>query len=366
MPENDKELCFDDRSLLDARIRRLLPAIVPICILFSLLSIIIDPPSRFGLYLVRICLPYVPAFSLLGVYVMAKMRHNRRYSFAYTFPRLMGVLLVFSLLSLLYHDYFHPVNWISILPLGDELLINYLLIFLQLLLVFTIIVTTAFGVLGVIVAYFRHYMVRIINSLKRVKNDGTDKGALRANIWVFDIPSIIDIHDVELNPIGNKGTFPEGSFRSMVTAMLVLSIILVSYIFLNPFFILELQGWEMAAVGIIITFFVPVFIVPWSITRDLGVTIKSQARDYQIWTGMKKRLYQSFIALGVVFLLVGLVIYLVEDLAEVAYIYMGYFLFSICLASIYSFVYFNFFQREFCQDIVRKYEADGDDCSPPS
>lgn len=358
MVENQESLDMEGRCVLDHRIRRALVVIVPICILLSLLMMVLNPPDRMGTALVQICLPYVPAFSLMGAYVMIKMRNNKRKRNRRVLVWSLFYTMLATVMVMLYNAHIRSITHVVVLPLTGETFLDLGLIFIQLLFAFAVAVTAGFGVLGVIVAYFRYYMVRILRSLEHVRNDGTDKGRMKGNIWVFDIPSVIDIKEVELEPVYSHGGFPMASFRSMVIAMLLFSTILVSYIFLNPFFLMEIEAWEMVIIGMILTFFVPVFIVPWSITRDLGAKIKSQAKDYYIWKGMKKRLYQSFMALGVVFLMVGLVLYLVDDLAVVAFIYLGYFLFSICLSIIYSFIYFNYFQRDFRDDIVVKFHGD--------
>ncbi|MFA7342500.1 MAG: hypothetical protein WCY65_04975 [Candidatus Methanomethylophilaceae archaeon] len=361
MPENQETLDLQGRCKLDHRIRRALVVIVPICILTSLLLMVFNPPDRMGTVLVQICLPYVPAFSLMGIYVMLMMRNNKRKRNRRVIAWSLFFTALATVLVMLYNAHVRSIAHVVILSLSGNTFLDMGLIFLQLLFAFAVVVTAGFGVLGVIVAYFRYYMVRILRSLEHVRNDGSDRGRMKGNIWVFDIPAVIDIEGVELEPVYCHGGFPKDSFRSMVAATLLFSIILVSYIFLNPFFLMEIEAWEMVIVGMILTFFVPVFVVPWSITRDLGAKIKSQAKDYYIWNGMKKRLYQSFMALGVVFLMVGLVLYLVDDLVMVAFIYMGYFLFSICLSIIYSFIYFNYFQRDFRDDIVLKFNQDSED-----
>ncbi|MGE4275122.1 MAG: hypothetical protein AB7E27_03545 [Candidatus Methanomethylophilaceae archaeon] len=291
----------------------------------------------------------------MGTYVMFCMRHNKRKRNRVVLTWSLCLIALATVLVMIYHMQIRSISRVVIFPPTGDLFSDMGLIFLQLLFSFLVVTTAGFGVIGVIVAYFRHYMVRILHSLEHVRNDGNDEWRMKGNIWVFDIPAVIDIKGVELEPAYSHGGFPQDSFRSMVEAMLVFSIILVSYIFLNPFFLLEMEAWEMMIIGMIITFFVPVFIIPWSITKDLGAKIVSQAKDYYIWKGMKKRLYQGFMALGVVFLLVGLVFYLVDDLSLVAFIYMGYFIFTVCLSLIYSFIYFNYFQRNFRDDIVQTF-----------
>jgi len=343
------------RCDLDSHIRAALLLIVPVCLLLSLILVITNPPETMGILLIQLCIPYVPAFCILGFYVMIRMNHNQRKSNRKVIAWSVGLLVLASILVLLQHLYLRPITQVTLFPLTGEIFTDLGLILIQLAFAYGVVVTAGFGVLGVIVAYFRYYMVRILHSLEHVRNDGTDRGRMKGNIWVFDIPSIIDVQGVELEPIYAQGGFPRESFRSMVLAMLIFSLILVSYIFLNPFFLLEIDAWEMVIVGMIITFFVPVFVIPWTITRDLGAKIKNQARDYYIWKGMKRRLYQGFMALGVVFLLVGLVFYLVDDLISLAYIYMGYTIFSICLSMIYTFIYYNYFQRDFRDDIVQQF-----------
>jgi hypothetical protein len=172
---------------------------------------------------------------------------------------------------------------------------------------------------------------------------------------VYGIPDIIDVQRIELEPIPNNNKFPTKMFFSLAFSIFALGLSISSYIFLNPIFQSALTLEETVIIAVIVAFFVPVLIIPWFITRETGAKVKSQARDYYLWKGMKRRLYQGFFAIVVLLSMLTISLYLGYDIIRTSYTYAGYVLITAFLSLIYAFIYANHYHKGFKEGIVKEF-----------
>jgi hypothetical protein len=128
-----------------------------------------------------------------------------------------------------------------------------------------------------------------------------------------------------------------------------------SYIFLNPIFEMTMTLEEAIIVTSLITFFIPVLVVPWLITRDIGAKVKSQARDYYLWKGMKSRLYAGAFAFMMFFSLFAISMYFGYDIVRATYTYVGYVAITVYLSLIYAFIYTNYYHKGFREGIIKNF-----------
>jgi hypothetical protein len=214
---------------------------------------------------------------------------------------------------------------------------------------------TSHGVISVVVAYFRKYTTRIYLSLEKIRNDDTDTGRNKISRWVYDVPNIIDVQRIELEPMQDGKRFPTKLFSSMAFSIFALGLSISSYIFLNPIFQSALTIEEAVIITVILTFFIPVLVIPWFITKDTGAKIKSQARDYYLWKGMRKRLYQGFFTVIVFLSLLAISVYLGYDIVRTTYTYAGYVLITAFLSLLCAFIYANYYHNGFKEGIIRDF-----------
>ena len=217
-------------------------------------------------------------------------------------------------------------------------------------------IVAAYGVISVVSSYFRQYIARVYKYIGRLKNDGTDSKKGNFTLRFFDVPAVIDIERVELEPIERTLPFPKDAFISMTISIFLLDMIICSYFFLNPILMAEISIYEMMTIGMLISFFIPVLIMPWYITKENGAKVIGASRPYYLWKGLKKRMYQSFFTFALIFLLLLLTLYLGNDIIRITYTYIGYVAFSAALSVIFSYVFFSNYNEYIKKGIVKKFE----------
>jgi len=216
-------------------------------------------------------------------------------------------------------------------------------------------IIAAYGVICVVSSYFRQYIARVYKYMEKLKNDGTDERGGRFTLGVFDVPDVINIDKVELEPIYRTRPFPKDAFISMAVSIFLLDIVICSYFFLNPILIDEMNIYETMIIGMLISFFIPVLILPWYITKENGAKIIGPARPFYLWKGLRKRMYQSFFAFMMIFVLILIMLHFGNDLIRITYTYMGYVAFAAALSVIYSYIFFNNYNQHIKEGIIKKF-----------
>ena len=212
-----------------------------------------------------------------------------------------------------------------------------------------------YGVICVVAAYFRQKIAGVYKYMEKLKNDGTDdrKGRFALNFYV--IPDVIDIERIEMEPV-ERNSFPMDAFVSMALSIFALSVMISSYIFLNPVFISSMTIFHTLMVGMIMSIFIPALVMPWFITKETGTKIISQARPIYLWKGLKKRTFQSFFAISIVFFLLMMSLYMNTDVIRMTYTYIGFVIFTGLISMTYSYIFFARFNNNIKERIVKKFE----------
>ena len=349
----------EGRSAVDKNDKRLiktLPYLVMICAISGIINIIrLGETGTVGGMLVAFCQAYVVGFFILGLFAYV---HKDRPSVRNRFPIFFFAVGPFLVALMVY------IMGLTIMPdIFDSDLFEHTSdalrdigwITVRLYAVAVLAIMVVFGVVSVVASYFRQYSARIFRFVSKLKNDGTDGKRGNFALKFYDIPDVIDIKDVELEPVENEHFSMDG-FVSMAFSIFMLGLVICSNLFLNPVFMKEMSFYEVIMIGILISFFIPVLVMPWYITKETGAKVKSNSRDFYLWRGMKKRMYQSFFGFAMVLLLVLLTIYLGSDIIRITYTYIGYIAFMAFMSVFYAYVFFNSFNNNLRKDIVKKFE----------
>lgn len=351
---------YEEETKNDRIIIKMLPYLVVICFMAGILNIVFRMSDKtVGSVLVRFCEAFVVGFMLLGLYSYFKagkpIVKNKIPLFLFAIGPVAVAAVSFILGELAMPDIFESELFQRSDDLGKDILVSagkiYLVMFMA--------ISVVYGVESVVSSYFRQYVSRVYRYIEKLKNDGTDGRKGNFTLKLYDVPEIIDIQSVEMDPIEREKRFPMEDFISMSFSIFALGLIICSYIFLNPVFMQTMTIYETMMIGILISFFIPVLIMPWYITRETGTKVKSQARDLYLWKGMKKRMYQSFFAFTMVLFLILITLYLGSDMMRITYTYIGYAAFLMFMSIIYSFTFFNRYNTELKDGIIRKFEESG-------
>jgi hypothetical protein len=210
----------------------------------------------------------------------------------------------------------------------------------------------AYGVVSVIVGYFRSYFYRILKALEKPPE------ARKNHIpeWLFQIPDIIDVKSVELDPETDDESFNVRLFVNTAASLFALGVVICSYIFINPLFLQLIPDEEMLIIGMLLSLFISPLVIPWSIVKSIGAKLTSDApREFFLWKGMRGRLYQGFFAVTFFMMLLTMSLFMGMDFGRIANTYAGYIAFMGVVSVITSFVYVNTYYRGFKKGIIKSY-----------
>ena len=344
----------EGRDRKDRVIMKAVPYIAAASFITGVLLALFTNATEIGAILLRFCAPFVLGFALLGVYSFIK-RDEGTVSVPVIVSIFVLVPLIASFILILFTSYVMP----EIMDIFADLMISKTDKAITILIVvysLSVLMTfTGHGVISTVVAYFREYTARIYLSIEKIKNDGTDSGRSKISKWVYDIPDIIDIERIELEPVRDNEGFPVKMFASMAFSIFALGLCVSSYIFVNPIFQTALTLDEAVIMGVILTFFIPVLVIPWFITMDVGAKIKSQAKDYYLWKGMRRRLYQGFFSFALLSSMFVISVYLGYDLERTLLTYAGYVAITAFLSLLYAFIYADYYHSGFKKGIIDKF-----------
>ncbi|MDR3205556.1 MAG: hypothetical protein LBT41_00420 [Candidatus Methanoplasma sp.] len=300
-----------------------------------------------------ICLGFVLGFAVLGLFC-AILSNRGVVNPVYVIALIVGLPAMVSILFYRFGSLMGPNNFLvrffdmfgGDVSLGSLMLSTYSITLMMFL--------VGYGVVSVIVGYFRTYFYRVLLSLK------SPPAGRKNHIpeWLFQIPDIIDIERVELEPEEDNGRFNTELFINTAVSLFVLGMVICSYIFLNPVFLRAMPFEEMLFIGVLISLFISPLIIPWSIVKSIGAKVVSSApRPFYLWKGMRGRLYQGFFAITFFMMLLTASIYFGMDLFRILTTYVGYMIFMGLISVITSFVYVNVYYTGFKEGIIRSYTS---------
>ncbi|MDR2699049.1 MAG: hypothetical protein LBB30_05180 [Candidatus Methanoplasma sp.] len=336
---------------LDKLITKIFPPFLAVCTAFTLVLIVYLNNFSFVGILFGTCLGFVLGFTALGaacVLLSDKGVITRKYVVpaVVIIPALAALILYAAESNIGFNEFI--VKYFDIFDKNTDLASLLISVYSLTLMIFFV----AYGVVSVIVGFFRSYFYRVLRSLEyppeRRKN--------RIPEWLFQIPDIIDVGSVELEPDIDDGRFNAELFISTAISLFILGLVICSYIFINPLFLQIIPFEEMLIIGTLLSLFVSPLVIPWSIVKSIGAKVTSDApRDFYLWKGMRGRLYQGFFTVTFFMMLLTLSVYMGMDFSRIAVTYLGYVAFMGVISIVTSFVYVNTYYKGFKNGIIKSY-----------
>ena len=340
---------------LDKLIVKVFPPFIVACAILIVILVLYLGNYTFPGVVFGICLGFTIGFVVLGI-VCVVLSDRGVITWKYFIPALVliPVLVAFVLylagpdigfneFIMKYFDMFDDV-------FGRDMAFLSLLIGVYSITLMALFV--AHGVVSVVVGYFRSYLYKILRALEAP----SEKRKNHIPEWLFQIPNIIDVKSVELEPNTDDEKFNVELFLNTFFSLFILGIVICSYIFINPLFLRILPFSEMLLIGMLLSLFMSPLVIPWSIVKSIGAKITSDApRDFYLWKGMRGRLYQGFFTITFFMMLLTMSVYFGMDLSRVAATYLGYIAFMGTLSLVTSFVYVNSYYKGFKNGIIKSY-----------
>ena len=347
-PKRDSIRSVPDR---DQRIIRVFPYFIGMCLVIWLIGYLYVGEFTFSKMIELLCLVFVSCFAILGVPCLIMMDRgvfNNWVMFAIavvmtSFMWISGIVMG----QVYYAEAIYDMVEVFGLHLNDVL--QFIIGFGATL---ALVYFTSIGVLSVICAYMRQYVARVFLTMQSRAGTGERGKAER----FFMVPDIIDVEEVVLEPERDQHTFHFASAFSLWAYLFILGLLVSSYLFVNPLLIEELGSYTMLAVTLMLSMFTPALVIPWMVVKTVGAKVKSRApRDYFLWIGARRRLFTTFMALGVFMMMFVLSVYLGTNALEIVKNYISFLVPLFATTAVYAGLYVNNFETPVCEQVCEKF-----------
>ena len=289
----------------DARITKLFPIFLAICIAVWIAMMLALGDFDISAILQTLCLSFIACFAVLGALLFKRMPQGplSKWALVILAGLLSALVLVLGELTVSMRAIDLVTSLFS--SMGIELA-SELAVVIVFLCMFATFLFTPTGVLTVTCAYLKKYMPRIFIGMRQNATEG-----IRGNSeGFFKVPDIIDVKEVRMEPRIDYESFDSSAALHLWIYTVILGAVVASYLFLSPYFLDNMTTQEMLATLLMLSMFVPAMIIPWQIVRDLNAHVISDApRPYFLWNGAKNRLFGSFITLGAFSMMFFLALY---------------------------------------------------------
>lgn len=327
------------------------PYIVLCCVVIWLAVLIINGDYSVGYMVMDLCLVFVMAFMVIGVALVWFNNPG-------PFPLLMiaGIAMALSLMQCFVgHVIGIEIYTETFLKVAGALGLNFEGIVAD---VFTVVAVfmltffTTYGVLFITVSYLRKYLATVFLNMQK----NAMKGVRGKSERFFQVPDIIDVKDVRLEPDVNIHKFDFRTMVDMVWNMLVFGTILSSYLFINPLFLETIDVKLMVSIMLLLSSFIPVLIIIVMSVRQVGANVVSDApRPYYLWKGAKAKVMSSFVALGAFAVMLWLSLYYGHSLLEIMSMYITFLVPLLLLSIMYALMYVNNFSDPLKVSVLRRF-----------
>jgi hypothetical protein len=222
---------------------------------------------------------------------------------------------------------------------------------------YLVLYLTAIGAVGVLTAIERSLAPRVMKKVSRLS--GNDKLSLfdRATRWLFDIPDVLDTKTLSMSVTEPRTRVTLSDLKTPVFWQLLFGFVLGIYISFNPF-ISDRSPAALLSLFSLLTsasLLFPFLILPWFLLKKLGVSITGQTKHFTLYNGLRSRMFQSYFAVGTIFILVRVSF---QEIAVALDVYVAAFAtFMVVLLGsslVSTFVYLNYFENPLAEDIARR------------
>jgi hypothetical protein len=321
----------------EVRVLRFFPYIVAMSVIAWVAILIINNDYSLGYMIMDLCLVFVFVFTVLGIILFPLSTSG-------PFPKVM-VVLVAVILALLQWMAGQALGVSVYIETADKILgalgiylSDPLLDIATIVAVFFVTLFTCYGVLSVTVSYLRTDLSRVFLSMQKNAIRGTRGKAEK----FFQVPDIIDVKEIVLEPEINPHNFDLRLMIDMMWSNILLGITISSYLFINPLFLETIDVKLLVSIMVLLSMFVPILVVIWLSVRTVGAKAVSDApRPFYLWTGAKRKLMYSFFALGAFAVMLWLSLYYGHSLLTIIETYVSFIIPLVMLSIMFSFAFVN-------------------------
>jgi len=211
-----------------------------------------------------------------------------------------------------------------------------------------------FGVVWITTLISRRVLPWAFDSIRMFTGARSDELRLKLVAWFVYVPNVLDTSKLRIESLEEKRAFPTRKFFLAVGWELLIGTVIAVYFSLNPFVYENIGLVEAMSILGTVSIIIPAIVIPWFALAGLNARIPGIKRDFLLFNGVRSRIFQTFIALGTLALLIRLA---VEELrpGELLEQFFYFYLTLSLLAILFTFVYFNYFESDLVQNIFDRY-----------
>lgn len=212
--------------------------------------------------------------------------------------------------------------------------------------------------LWVLVKALRWFLPIYMSEIRRVRFDGQDGPARWFFSWIVSLPFVLDPSSLRFEAQAMSAQGARQRYFEAMKWQMAFGMLVAIYFALNPLVLSSLKFDEIFRLVSIPIGLIPLTIIPWAVLEGLGAHIPGMRKDFYLHQGAKKRMLQTLLALGTLFIIVrmgvesqGAAVLLATFGALAAILFI--------LSALISFVYFNYFEAPLINDINQRLKNRG-------
>ncbi len=292
----------------------------------------------FWMFINRLCFMFAIAFAIVGAWALPYLNKG-------PFPLwlLAGVTVTALVVAWAFFTGTDDVLYLRGLDAYQNYGAQYLDYFraVDLLLTLFMMVMAPIGIITTISAMLRKYIPRLLLFVET----GTNKGKNPAAKF-FEVPDIVDIESVEVDPEDEGHTVDLDSFVWLGTYTFSLGILVCSMLFLNPIILETVPSDVIVRAMITLTLFLPAMVIPWLCIKSTGAkAITVAPRPYYLWKGARKKLFLGFATLSLFFFSFLISVYYGNAVGTIISYYLEYLVPATAICLVSALVYANYFSK---------------------
>lgn len=260
-------------------------------------------------------------------------------------PVLAAPLFIIGAVNYILHKRWVPIIVIVILALAIYYLWepNYVLFFL-----YVFVCTGGVAVMTEVIQ--RLVFFRILNIIEFVNLKDKLTIADRTVTFLFNIPCDLDTRNLDLDLTVKRDGIPwTDMLHSMFLALMVCTFLWL-YMVLNPSFVSGASGMSIYTFTIVL--YVALLVLPWNMFRSLNVRVKTDYRDFKVYSGLYETIKRMF--LPVIAILLFIAMSLSSGTFSIIYISISIVMIAV-IVGLTSSIYYTGNEGEVLRDVKEKW-----------
>ena len=337
----------------DVRLTKIFPFFLVVCIVLWIALLFIRDNFSLAAIVELLCLSFIGCFSVLGLIFFPFMDGGPLPKWKIFLISLIMAAVQIGFGQLLEIGTFtdmvrYMFGFIVEIPEGITLIVISIIV-LTLVTMFATV-----GVLSVLSAYLRVYLPRVFLGI----DDDTRTKRKSASQSFFMVPDIVDPKEIVAEPDIDFRHFDRHVASHLFLYIVLMMLLLSSNLFLNPYFLDTMGTKDLMAIMLMLSMFAPALIIPWQIIGDLKVRVITDApRDYYLWTGARRRLFDTFLTVGAFSMMFFLAMYYGYSIMDMLVNYLYFLVPLICVSAVYALIYTNSFNSAMKVAILLRFKA---------